>query len=227
MTIIQPIQIDVARSAFEAWDSLGVNGRVERLARTMTLLPEAQRKMAVWQLNNAQHEIAENLVMPGPTGERNELSTQGRGPFLCLSDFETDNAKVGLVGQIFAALVAGNPVITVGLMGQEIMDAILDAVPEGIIQNVAESAVDSLIEADHLAGVAILCDADKAQSLSKRLADKSGLICQLVEETDLDTLGKIATPHYILRFVTERAVSINTTAIGGNATLLALGSMEE
>ena len=35
---------------------------------------------------------------------------------------------------------------------------------------------------------------------------------------------KAGGPHYLPRFVVERAVSVNTTAAGGNATLLALGS---
>jgi len=34
---------------------------------------------------------------------------------------------------------------------------------------------------------------------------------------------KAGGPHYLLRFVTERSLSINTTAAGGNASLLTLG----
>ncbi|MDD7804135.1 MAG: bifunctional proline dehydrogenase/L-glutamate gamma-semialdehyde dehydrogenase PutA [Endozoicomonas sp. (ex Botrylloides leachii)] len=35
---------------------------------------------------------------------------------------------------------------------------------------------------------------------------------------------KAGGPHYLLRFATERTRTINTTAVGGNATLLSLGS---
>jgi delta 1-pyrroline-5-carboxylate dehydrogenase len=227
MTIVQPIQIQVAQKVFEAWDKLGVNGRADKLKQSLYALSSEQRKMAAWQIDNAQKSIAQTRVMPGPTGERNELSNQGRGVFLCTSFVEGYNAKIGLVGQVFAALIAGNPVITVGPSGQEIMDIISPFVAEGVIQNIAESAQDSLIEANHLAGIATICDPMQAQELSQRLAAKSGLICQLVEETDAENLSVIAKPHYILRFVTERTVSNNTTAIGGNATLLELGSMND
>ena len=227
MTIVQPIQIQVAQKVFEAWDKLGVKGRAEKLHKALNTFPDAQRKMAAWQIDNAEKSIAETRVMPGPTGERNELSNQGRGVFLCSSFIESDNAKIGLVGQVFTALIAGNPVITVGSTGQEIMDMITPFVPEGVVQNIAESAQDSLIEANHLAGIATLCDPEHAQQLNQRLAAKSGLICQLVEETDTENLSSIAKPHYLLRFVTERTVSNNTTAIGGNATLLELGSMND
>jgi delta 1-pyrroline-5-carboxylate dehydrogenase len=227
MTIVQPIQIQVAQKVFEAWDKIGVTGRAEKLQKALNTFPNNERKMAAWQIENAEKEIAETRVMPGPTGERNELSSQGRGPFLCMSLVESDHAKVGLVGQVFTALIAGNPVITVGPTGQEIMDMIAPFVAEGVIQNIAESAQDSLIEANHLAGIATLCDPMQAQLLSQRLAAKGGLICQLIEETDSENLSTIAKPHYLLRFVTERTVSNNTTAIGGNATLLELGSMND
>ncbi|HET6586172.1 MAG TPA: aldehyde dehydrogenase family protein, partial [Oleiagrimonas sp.] len=34
---------------------------------------------------------------------------------------------------------------------------------------------------------------------------------------------KAGGPHYLLRFATERSLTINTTAAGGNASLLTLG----
>ena len=231
MTIVQPIQIQVAQNVFEAWDKLGVTGRAEKLEKALAAFSDNQGKMAQWQIDNAKREIAETRVMPGPTGERNELSCQGRGPFLCVS-LNNDSTKqetetVGLVGQVFTALIAGNPVITVGQTGQDIMDKITPYVAEGVIQNIADSALDSLIEANHLAGIATLCDEAQAQQLNQRLAAKGGLICQLIEETDSESLSTIAKPHYLLRFVTERTISNNTTAIGGNATLLELGSMDD
>ncbi|WP_417506899.1 1-pyrroline-5-carboxylate dehydrogenase [Marinomonas gallaica] len=229
MTIVKPIQIEVANQAFEAWDHLGVSGRAECLEQAIFSLSHAQASMARWQIENAKHEIGEDLLMPGPTGESNTLSTHGRGAFLIAvqSSLSGDNLSVGLIGQVFAALIAGNPIITVGPEGQAIMDQMSKYVPEGIIQNVAESAQESIIDATDLAGVAIICDADRAKHLNKQLAQKSGLLCQLVEETNVQALTTIAAPHYILRFVTEQTVSNNTTAIGGNATLLELGSKAE
>jgi RHH-type proline utilization regulon transcriptional repressor/proline dehydrogenase/delta 1-pyrroline-5-carboxylate dehydrogenase len=34
---------------------------------------------------------------------------------------------------------------------------------------------------------------------------------------------KAGGPHYLQRFMTERVISVNTTAAGGNASLLTLG----
>ncbi len=35
---------------------------------------------------------------------------------------------------------------------------------------------------------------------------------------------KAGGPHYLHRFATERTLTINTAAVGGNATLIALGA---
>ncbi|HBZ30191.1 MAG TPA: hypothetical protein DEO56_06290, partial [Nitrosomonas nitrosa] len=36
---------------------------------------------------------------------------------------------------------------------------------------------------------------------------------------------KAGGPHYLQRFATERVVTVNTTAVGGNAALLSLSEM--
>lgn len=42
---------------------------------------------------------------------------------------------------------------------------------------------------------------------------------------DLSGTGpKAGGPHYLPRFATERVITINTTAAGGNASLLTLGA---
>src|SRR3546814_4889785 len=49
------------------------------------------------------------LPLPGPTGERNEISLHGRGVFLCISPWNFPLAI--FTGQVAAALAAGNAVI--------------------------------------------------------------------------------------------------------------------
>ena len=54
-------------------------------------------------------QFGEPLAMPGPTGERNELSLHGRGVFVCISPWNFPLAI--FLGQVSAALMAGNTVI--------------------------------------------------------------------------------------------------------------------
>ena len=47
-------------------------------------------------------------------------------------------------------------------------------------------------------------------------------LCSFLKE-----FSESVSPHYLLRFITERTRTDNTTAVGGNATLLELGAKEE
>ncbi|MFT2110544.1 1-pyrroline-5-carboxylate dehydrogenase [Marinomonas sp. 2405UD68-3] len=229
MTQIQPAQIQTALESLDHWEQLGVEERANLLRVSIQNLKGRPQHMAEWQISNALAHIGEVLTLPGPTGEKNELSTQGRGVFLCTSHLKSDNSEheTALTGQVYAALIAGNTVISVGDFGEQITMLLDPILPKGVIQNVNEITEDLIIDSPLIAGVAALTSTEKAIHLYQRLAKKEGLLCQLVEETNLVNLPTIANPNYILRFITERAISINTTAIGGNATLLELGIMEE
>ncbi|MCZ2722701.1 1-pyrroline-5-carboxylate dehydrogenase [Marinomonas sp. 15G1-11] len=229
MTLKQPAQIQTALTSLDQWEQLGIEERARLLNISIASLSDKPKQMAQWQLSNALSHVGENVLLPGPTGEKNELSTQGRGIFLCTS-FLGDDIKeheTAIIGQIYAALIAGNTVITGSKFGNSIAEQLAKVLPKGVIQGVSTEVEETIIDSQLIAGVAALTSVEKAIELSQRLAKKDGVICQLVEETHPVDLPTIANPGYILRFITERTVSINTTAIGGNATLLELGSMEE
>jgi RHH-type proline utilization regulon transcriptional repressor/proline dehydrogenase/delta 1-pyrroline-5-carboxylate dehydrogenase len=57
----------------------------------------------------AREKFSEPILLPGPTGERNSLSLHGRGVFVCISPWNFPLAI--FVGQIAAALAAGNTVV--------------------------------------------------------------------------------------------------------------------
>src|SRR5205823_6446639 len=57
----------------------------------------------------ARRQFVEPRLLPGPTGERNELTLQGRGVFACISPWNFPLAI--FTGQVAAALAAGNAVI--------------------------------------------------------------------------------------------------------------------
>src|SRR5690242_2612954 len=57
----------------------------------------------------ARADFARPERLPGPTGERNEISLHGRGVFACISPWNFPLAI--FTGQVAAALAAGNSVI--------------------------------------------------------------------------------------------------------------------
>ncbi|MEJ2763612.1 aldehyde dehydrogenase family protein [Photobacterium sp. MCCC 1A19761] len=230
MTQIQTL-IENSSAAWEGWNGLGYEARTQILERwTETLAPEA-RAMVAFQCRNAAEHVAETLLMPGPTGESNELYCAGRGSFVVTADAETP--LVAVVGQIAAALVTGNTVFVCLPSNSVVSAGELVAQLEhcgcvgGVITAVESADLTALVSHPSVAGVAYAGTLSTSQALARQLAARDGLLAQLICETDCESLPVIGSPTYSLRFVTERTRTINVTAVGGNATLLELGSGEE
>ena len=123
-----------AAAAFPAWERTSVEARAEALERAADAM-EAKREslMALlaaeagktlpdglaevreaidfcrYYAQEARRQFGEDRLMPGPTGEENRLRHRGRGVFVCISPWNFPLAI--FVGQIAAALVAGNTVV--------------------------------------------------------------------------------------------------------------------
>ena len=129
-------------------------------------------------------------VLPGPTGEANTLVWQGRGVWACISPWNFPLAI--FVGQIAAALVAGNAVIAkpaeqTPLIAQKAVAMLLESgVPRSILHClVGDGAVvgKALVEDPRIAGVAFTGSTETAQLINRALAAKTGPIVPFIAET--------------------------------------------
>lgn len=216
-----------ALKSFPLWDQIGTEQRAEILKSGLGVLSGETRQMAQWQINNALEQIAAKQLMPGPTGESNLLSNQGRGVFVSLLEpltSDTDHLLTALVAQVFAALVAGNSVIHLGDLGQDLIGRLAAYLPTDVLQYANQTDKNQLLKDIRLAGICTISSTDQIIELKQLLANKEGLLCQLVTETDMVNYSTQARPSFIHQFTTEQTISTNTTAVGGNATLLELGS---
>jgi len=141
--------------------------------------------------------------LPGPTGEANTLLLAPRGRVLCLG---LDEAAV--LAQAVQALAAGNSVLAVAPRAQASLSPLLN---KGLPIRAIDGTVDAgdLVQLD-IDVVAISADVDTLRAMRRALARRSGPIVPLVSE--------VIEPN---AYVHERAVCVDTTAAGGNATLLA------
>jgi RHH-type proline utilization regulon transcriptional repressor/proline dehydrogenase/delta 1-pyrroline-5-carboxylate dehydrogenase len=140
--------------------------------------------------------------LPGPTGESNRLSLHPRGRVLCLG-----TAEDVLLAQVLQALAAGNAVLAVA-PGAPATLARLKRLPL--------AALDGQVAPASLAGLAdlglVAADGpqDWLRALRQALSRRDGPIVPLETE--------VVAPA---RYVVERHLCIDTTAAGGNASLLA------
>jgi RHH-type proline utilization regulon transcriptional repressor/proline dehydrogenase/delta 1-pyrroline-5-carboxylate dehydrogenase len=129
-------------------------------------------------------------VMPGPTGERNELTLHGRGVFVCISPWNFPLAI--FTGQIAAALAAGNAVLAKPAE-QTPAIAYLAAtlfhqagVPSEILQLLPGdgSSVGAQLTADpRIDGVAFTGSTATAHIINRTLAARESSLATLIAET--------------------------------------------
>lgn len=131
--------------------------------------------------------------LPGPTGESNRYSVYGRGTILCLGP-TADLARA----QMDTARANGCAAVGVapGLSGEAILDGSLPADALGALQG--------------FDGVAFFGADDALTEMRKVLAGRDGKLIGLFGEDDLAQRCRL-----------ERHICIDTTAAGGNASLLA------
>jgi delta 1-pyrroline-5-carboxylate dehydrogenase len=230
MTTNIQTMVDSSLSTWESWNDLGYSKRIAILTQWASQLEADAKSMVEFQCRNALEHVGETLLMPGPTGETNELYSSGRGAFVVTVD--ADTLINAIAGQIAAVLVTGNTLFIClpagcALSGKELVSQLEQAgCPQGVAVAVDCDQLADLASHTAIAGVVYAGKLSTSQALARQLAARDGLLAQLVTETDCESLPVIGSPTYILRFVTERTRTINITAVGGNATLLELGSGE-
>ena len=143
-----------------------------------------------------------SLVLPGPTGERNTLSFAPRGNIYCAAPDVTT-----LLNQLAAVLATENrPVMSKATFG--LIPASLPASIKSLIK---------INEVDKVHSQIALLDKSLSNSLKTIIAFQDEFITSIIETSENE-------PIPLWRLLAERAVCINTTAAGGNASLMTLDS---
>ena len=159
---------------------------------------------------NLDHDfesVTDVFTMPGPTGETNQLSAHPRGTVLCLGP-DRDTALT----QALCAMAQQNTVVIVAEQG----DALSSQLQQ---QNFPVGGLDGSVDASILREIqkidAVMSQADRETIKEIRIAlsERDGKLIPLICEID--------SPD---RLIIERHLCIDTTAAGGNASLIAAGS---
>ena len=202
-----------AQAAFPAWNATPVAERAAALERAGDLIEQNRgRLIALLQseagktIDDCVSEVREAVdycrfyaqdarhvfapqVLPGPTGESNQLRMRGRGVFVCISPWNFPLAIFS--GQVVAALAAGNSVVAkpaeqTPLVAFEVTRLLHRAgIPAGALNLVpGDGKAGALLVADRrVAGVAFTGSTEVARSINRALAVKDGPISPLIAET--------------------------------------------
>ena len=204
-----------AVAAQPAWDSLPVSSRAKVLEHAADLLEARSAEFIALAVREAGKTMAaavaevreavdfcryyasmarklfghpENLA--GPTGETNHLYLHGRGVFVCISPWNFPLAI--FLGQVAAALVAGNTVIAkpadqTTLIGHAAVKLLHEAgVPEAVLQFVpckGSTLGQTLLTRPEIAGVCFTGSTETAWTINRTLAARDSSIATLIAET--------------------------------------------
>ncbi|MEM8820856.1 MAG: bifunctional proline dehydrogenase/L-glutamate gamma-semialdehyde dehydrogenase PutA [Pseudomonadota bacterium] len=144
---------------------------------------------------------SEPITLPGPTGESNRLAHAARGVVLCLGPAPDQAAA-----QASMAVAAGNAVVVAGAGSDRV--ALRPSAHLTMLEG--EVTPDAIERAGGIAAVAHDGPEAERQQVRQALSRRRGPILPLLCAADP-----------VARFALERHVCIDTTAAGGNATLMA------
>ena len=203
-----------AHQAVWSWDNTSITERSACLERAGQLfearMPELMVllvKEAGKTFNDAIAEVREAVdfcryyaerarndlqlhTLPGPTGELNQISMHGRGVIACISPWNFPLAI--FIGQVAAALVAGNPVIAKPAGQTPLIAALAVRIlhEAGIPTNVLHllpgsgSLVGARLVADErIKGIVFTGSTETARGINQTLANRLGAIVPLIAET--------------------------------------------
>ena len=143
-------------------------------------------------------------TLPGPTGESNRLSLYPKGPVLCLGP----TLEIA-IAQAAQALGAGCAAVLVAPGAAQAVQPLVDA-GAPVVGLDGRLEAETLSQVSGIAAVAAAGASDWTRELRMALAERDGAIVPLETQT-------IAPERYVV----ERHLCIDTTAAGGNASLLA------
>ncbi|MEO9080049.1 MAG: bifunctional proline dehydrogenase/L-glutamate gamma-semialdehyde dehydrogenase PutA [Rhodanobacter sp.] len=138
----------------------------------------------------ARRLLAEPELLPGPTGETNQLFLEGRGVFVGISPWNFPLAI--FIGQVSAALAAGNTVIAkpaeqTSLIGYLATQLLHEAgIPKDVLQFVPGDGATvgaALTRDPRVAGVVFTGSTDTAWAINRALAARNSQIAVLIAET--------------------------------------------
>ena len=207
-----------AQKVLKNWQATSIDSRLIVLQQAAKDPSWLQQIDAV-----ARKTLATPIELPGPTGEDNRLSLQGRGVMVVVITPQDKFAHAEK--QIASALLCGCPVIVSadGCHQEELLSLQNQYEKAGLAQNLLQfTALDNLtgLVLDNLVeGIVTNSLNTDSSALRQAMAKRTGSIIPLIEWPQRD---QDYSYHWLLWFLSERTRTENLVARGGNTKLFNL-----
>jgi RHH-type proline utilization regulon transcriptional repressor/proline dehydrogenase/delta 1-pyrroline-5-carboxylate dehydrogenase len=220
--------INKAVQAQSNWEVTTILQRNSVIRRFLSHLVEAPGSFPEEQINDllngsnelmreAEINLAEAVTLPGPTGESNQLYLESRGIIALVLDEGTQLTES--LKLVFSALLAGNAVIILAdqsldrNMDNHINDFIKSGLPEKLLTRLPYESARLILTNPGIHGVLVTVASESVKDVQRLLATSEAALIPLIREHNHSRL--------LNRLVVEKTITIDTTAAGGNASLMA------
>ena len=171
----------------------------------------------------ARAKLANPIELPGPTGEDNKLSLQGRGPMVLV--VRAEDAMDAAQQQIISALLCGCPVIVAADSAhQAALESLQDnyqqaGLTKALLQLAPMESLSDLTQNSSIEGLIANSLNTDSTKLRQVMATRTGSIIPLIEWPET---AEGFNYHWLLWFLSERTRTENLVARGGNTQLFNL-----
>ena len=222
--------MDKANWAEKAWRLTDLNTRISCVRQLLAKIAHVEivddladdlnytLTLARSQLIDIEKQLKNPKQLPGPTGESNTIYLENRGTVICYAD---KNVSFHFwVQSVVTALATGNTVVSVvsDLFYQEALAFREKFVATGAGKDVFQVAklchLQTMLAHPSLSGVVVDSGCESKHYISDQLAQRPGAILPVISSEYFDNL--------IQRLVTEKTISTDTTASGGNTSLMTM-----
>ena len=180
--------------------------------------------------NTLIKKVNKTVFEIGPTGQHNELYLYNRGPLMYENN--SSNALSSFVSVLAANIVIGNPLLIISnnefiqsnnYLYQQLVHSDLQEKYFFLLLIKNQTTLNKLLSHPSLCGFIFSGNAEKLVEIENTIAHRSGPITPFIDLQVNQTPGGIfANPKNLYLISTERTISINTTAMGGNTSLYSL-----
>ena len=187
-----------------------VNNQESTVTETLTNIRQ--------QLIFVEQQLSTPKYLPGPTGESNILYLESRGILACVRCEQTSFSY--WMNAVVTALATGNCVVA--LVDEKYLEETqaishafkLAGLPSGVFQVLKLGQINNLLNHPSLAGAVTACDSPLSQYVAETISSRTGAILPMISAQSNKKLFH--------RLVTEKTITIDTTAAGGNASLMTM-----
>lgn len=204
------------------WESIGFDARLNQLRRLLANMAnlesvpnlEAMLHNSQDSLHSMDEQFSAVKCLPGPTGESNLLGYEARGVLLVMKPVEQSFCH--FFAPLVSALLAGNGLVVELQEGdKELFQHLLAFakevdMPANLICAADQQLVACALQSASLAGVVVPGFSVELQAI---LAKRDGAILPQIQANDR---------FFEQRLLVEKTVTTDTTAAGGNASLMSI-----